>query len=82
MDSYLNEFVIPHLAATKMKPSLLPVRRGPVETTTGMIRVTVYVQQETEDRWFAKVASSSSLTYAGRTRREAIRLALQGASTV
>jgi len=56
------------------------VRRGLVETTTGMIRVKVYVQQDTEDRWIAKVSGSSPISYAGQTRKEAIRLALEGAS--
>lgn len=56
------------------------VRRGPVETTTGMVRVKVYVQQETEDHWVAKVHGSSPISYAGQTRKEAIRLALKGAS--
>lgn len=55
-------------------------RRSPIETTTGMIRVKVYVQQDKEDRWIAKVHGSSPISYAGQTRKEAIQLALKGAS--
>ena len=54
--------------------------RGPVETTTGMIRVKVDVQQESDDYWVAQVQGSAPKCYAGRTRKEAIRLALKGAS--
>lgn len=57
-----------------------PIRRGPVETTTGLIRVKVYVQQESDDYWVAKVHGSSPICYAGQTRKEAIQLALKGAS--
>lgn len=57
-----------------------PIRRGPVETATGMVRVNVYVQQETEDYWIAKIHGSYPISYAGKTRKEAIRLALKGAS--
>lgn len=57
-----------------------PVRRGPVGTTTGMIRVKVDVQQETEDSWLARVQGSAPICYRGQTRKEAIRLALKGAS--
>jgi hypothetical protein len=56
------------------------VRRGPVETTTGMIRVKVDVQQESDDYWVARVQGSAPKCYAGQTRKEAIRLALNGAS--
>lgn len=56
------------------------VRRGPVETTTGMIRVKVDVQQESDDYWVARVQGSAPKCYAGQTRKEAIRLALKGAS--
>jgi len=57
-----------------------PIMRGPIETTTGMIRVKVLVQQERENRWIAKVQGSSPLSHSGQTRKEAIRLALKGAS--
>lgn len=56
------------------------VRRGPVETTTGMIRVNVEVQQESDDYWIARVRGSAPKCYAGQTRKEAIRRALKGAS--
>lgn len=56
------------------------VRRGPVETTTGMIRVKVDVQQETEDSWFARVQGTGPKCHCGRTRKDAIQLALKGAS--
>jgi len=56
------------------------VRRGPVETTTGMIRVKVDVQQESDDYWVARVQGGAPKCYAGQTRKEAIRLALKGAS--
>jgi hypothetical protein len=61
-------------------PYTVDVRRSPVETTTGMIRVKVDVQQESDDYWVARVQGSAPKSYAGRTRKEAIRLALKGAS--
>jgi len=74
--------MIPENTNAPLKADCNPrlVRRGPVETTTGMIRVKVYVQQDTEDRWIAKVHGSSPISYAGQTRKEAIQLALKGAS--
>lgn len=55
-------------------------RRGPIETVTGKITVTVYVQQESPDHWVAKVSGNSPIAYAGRTKKEAIANALKGAS--
>lgn len=55
-------------------------RRGPLETTTGMIRVKVEVQQEREGLWYARVPIYSELVWTGRTRKEAIQFALKAAN--
>ena len=56
------------------------IKRGPLETTTGMLRVNLSVQQEEENLWYARVQGSGTILYSGRTRASAIRNALSGSS--
>lgn len=57
----------------------MPPRPYNPEITTGMIRVKIYVQELSLGRWVARV-HGSALSYTGRTRKEAIQLALNGES--
>lgn len=51
--------------------------RGPLESTTGMVRVNVTVQREQDGLWYALVGSTIRN---GSTRREAIRAVLNASS--